>query len=303
MLGADETRSQGKSMGILRASSLLLVLSMSLPVAHAAESYDNCTGFIDTIPATIGTQGVWCLRKDLSTSISSGAAITVATNNVTIDCNDFKLGGLSAGAATDASGIRSTGRSNVAVKHCNVRGFRYGAYLDGLGGGHVLEGNRFSDNTDVGVIVEGEGSVVRDNLIFRTGGSTLGNGATGILAKAGVDVIDNTVSGLLPLARENGYGGAVGIFASLNAGGSILGNRVRGLSPVTGSAIGIMLDQSGRMVVRDNDLAGNGYGPPFSVGISCNSDQYQATSRGNVISGFDYPTTYCFSERDTINSD
>jgi hypothetical protein len=29
------------------------------PAARGAESYDNCTGFIDSVPATITTQGVW----------------------------------------------------------------------------------------------------------------------------------------------------------------------------------------------------------------------------------------------------
>ena len=52
--------------------------------AHAAQSLDTCAGFLDTLPTTISTQGVWCLRHDLSTNIASGNAITVATNNVTI---------------------------------------------------------------------------------------------------------------------------------------------------------------------------------------------------------------------------
>ena len=32
-------------------------------------------------------------KAHLNTSITSGAAITVATNNVVIDCNDFRIGG------------------------------------------------------------------------------------------------------------------------------------------------------------------------------------------------------------------
>src|SRR5690606_17453702 len=187
------------------------------------------------------------------------------------------------------------------VQHCNIRGFRRGAILFGTGGGHVVEGNRFDGNTESGVTVLGAGSLVRDNLVFRTGGSTAATGAVGIYVGGGVDVIDNTVSGLFPLAREDGYGVATGIFADFNAGGSFIGNRVRGLSPEAGSAYGISLHMSGRMVVQDNDLVGND-GPSYSVGISCNSDQYQATSRGNVISGFEQPMTYCFSDRNTTNS-
>ena len=98
-----------------------LALSMAPDASHAAQSYDNCTGFIDSVPATITTQGTWCLRKDLSTSIRFGDAITVDANNVTIDCNDFKLGGLSAGPGTKAFGIAGRERQNITVRNCNVR--------------------------------------------------------------------------------------------------------------------------------------------------------------------------------------
>ena len=116
--------------------ALLLVLAAPSP-ASAGESYDNCSGFIDSIPATITTQGVWCLRGDLSTAVGSGNAISVATNNVTIDCNQFKLGGLAAGPTSQAYGIFSE-RANTTVRNCNVRGFYAGIYV-GSSGGNLLE--------------------------------------------------------------------------------------------------------------------------------------------------------------------
>src|SRR5262245_20959189 len=101
------SRSSSRPIAILRLPStpvptmrrLLAALLLSLFVlpAVAAESYDACAGFIDTVPTTISTQGVWCLRKDLATAVSNGAAISIEANNVTIDCNGFKLGGLAAG--------------------------------------------------------------------------------------------------------------------------------------------------------------------------------------------------------------
>src|SRR5687768_7170485 len=87
---------------------LLLSAAVSPPTARAAASYDNCTGFVTTLPATIATQGVWCLKQDLSTAITSGNAIAITANNVTLDCNGFKLGGLSAGPASTATGIGSS---------------------------------------------------------------------------------------------------------------------------------------------------------------------------------------------------
>src|SRR5690606_14995164 len=81
----------------LRTFAVLILAGLaSVLPARAADDYDACAGFIDSVPATITSQGVWCLRKDLSTAIASGSAITIATNNVTIDCNGFKLGGLAA---------------------------------------------------------------------------------------------------------------------------------------------------------------------------------------------------------------
>src|SRR5690349_10351056 len=117
------------------------LLGPALPSpAHAAQSYDNCTGFIDSVPATVSTPGTWCLRHDANTAITSGTAITIATNNVTIDCNDFKLGGLAAGAGTATNGLYANTRFNVTVRHCNVRGFKYGIYFTN-GGGHLIEDN------------------------------------------------------------------------------------------------------------------------------------------------------------------
>src|SRR4029079_7326065 len=109
------------------------------PDALAAQSYDNCTGYITVLPAIISTQGTWCLKQDLATAITSGAAITINTNNVTIDCNNFKLGGLAAGLGTNAYGVFANNRFNATVRHCNVRGFYVGVFLAGAsGGGHAV---------------------------------------------------------------------------------------------------------------------------------------------------------------------
>ena len=82
---------------------------------RAAESYDNCSGFVTSLPAVITTQGTWCLTADLATAMTSGVAITIATNNVTIDCNNFKLGGLSAGVDTTTIGIFDCGGQSAEV--------------------------------------------------------------------------------------------------------------------------------------------------------------------------------------------
>jgi hypothetical protein len=260
---------------------LLLFLLVAPRFASAAESYDNCTGFISSLPATIGTQGTWCLKHDLATTITSGNAITVNTNNVTIDCNDFKLGGLAAGAGTLTNGIVAAASFNTIVRHCNIRGFYVGIYLSGGGGGHLVEDNRFDGNTAYGLSVGGDGSVIRRNRVFDTGDSTANSDAFGIDATGSVDVVDNTITGVV--ARSGGNGSATGIHTDQNPGGRIVGNGVNGLvKDGTGLIKAINNTNSGRIAMHHNDVVGDG--STGSVGLGCASSNDSA--HDNTISGF-----------------
>ncbi len=147
-------------------------IASTLAVPAFAETV-NCTS-ITTLPYTISVQGVYCLTGDLVTGITSGAAITVATNNVTIDLNGYKVGGQAAGAGTDARGIVASNRSNVRIHNGVVRGFRYGVSLF-LGSGHVIENMLLDFNTEKGIDVSSaNGVIVRGNRVNNTGGTTFG---------------------------------------------------------------------------------------------------------------------------------
>ena len=206
-------------------ASCLLALAGLLPwhPAPAAESLDSCAGFIDAVPATITRQGTWCLRHDLSTAVASGAAITVAANNVAIDCNHFKLGGLAAGDGSTTVGIKATNRQNASVRHCAIRGFHTGIDLTGSGGGHLVEDNRIDQSLVYGIRVSGDHNRVHGNRVFDTGGVAVSS----IYAIWGTaDMIDNIVSGMTTT-----YAGSdpqlYGIFFFGN-GTRAHGNRVRG---------------------------------------------------------------------------
>jgi hypothetical protein len=217
---------------LVSAAALLLAGLFAHPqAANAAQSYDNCKGFITSLPATISTQGVWCLNGDLSTNITSGNAIEIATNNVTIDCNDFKLGGLAAGDTSTANGIFAQGRQNSVVRHCSVRGFYKGIALEGGdAGGSLVEDNRLDNNLYMGITVGGDNNLVQHNRVFDTGGGTAGSVSYGIAAQA--DVIDNTVAGVYSVGTSHF---PVGIRLTC-AGCEARNNRVRGLSIVGGGA-------------------------------------------------------------------
>ena len=236
---------------LLPALFLLAGLFIAPTPARAAQSYDNCTGYVDTLPATISTQGTWCLRQDVTTGITFGNAITINTNNVTLDCNDFKVGGLQAGVGTTTNGIYANNRLNATVRHCNVRGFFWGVNLSGSGGGHLVEDNRFDGNTFGGIYVSGDGSTVRRNFVYNTGGATSGGSWTeAILSSGDSDVIDNTIWGMTPITTRND---TEGLTIDSNNDGLVAGNRVRGLAGTFN--LGIRLySAANRVRVVDNSF-------------------------------------------------
>ena len=59
------------------ACLLLAAWWLAAPAPARAETSTTCTGFIDSVPAVIGTQGIWCLRRDVSTAQATGNAIEI----------------------------------------------------------------------------------------------------------------------------------------------------------------------------------------------------------------------------------
>ncbi|HEY0505544.1 MAG TPA: hypothetical protein VGD42_18820 [Lysobacter sp.] len=231
---------------------LLLAVAALLP-AHAAESYDNCTGTIESLPATINTQGTWCLKDNLSTAITSGAAITIATNNVTIDCNDFKVGGLAAGDTTDALGIVAGNRLNATIRNCGIRGFRIGIWMTGASSaGHLIEDNRLDHNTGDGIEVFGSGHVIRRNRIVDTGGRPA-SGNTSAITSFGAEVViaDNVINGMTVTA----VGGDVSAINAFGNMSEVARNTITGLIPdATGSGVGVNMGGATASSIHDNQI-------------------------------------------------
>jgi len=247
--------------------------------AAAAESYDGCFGFIDALPATITTQGTWCLRQNLDTSATTGNMIEIQTNNVTIDCNGFRIRGSGGGASTTATGIYANGRLNLAIRHCTIRGFSVGIEVFG-GSDYLVENNLLDQSRFIGIQTGGAGSIVRRNNVTNTGGSPAAGQTYGIYAEG--DVIDNVVDGVYGADSLVNFG-ANGIYspadAGVNLGIVIQGNRIRNLTPKgTGQAIGITSNGSG-VAVRDNAIGQAALTTGF--GISCADNTSHV--RDNVI--------------------
>lgn len=288
---------------VLPAWCLLLALCFLLPpMAGAAEGYGNCTGFIDSLPANISEEGIWCLRKDLSTPVTFGNAIYIGGDDVTLDCKNHKVGGLSAGSGTQNNGIWAYSARNLVVRNCNIRGFLTGITVNGSGKGvSLIEDNRIEGSTVDGIIViGGKGSVIRRNVVLGTGGSTwkTSGAAFAIEAQGGVNVIDNAINGVAPTADGDGNASAYGIYVTNNADGVVRGNRVRGLvSQGSGATYGIISAQSNPTSLRDNDLSGTGAANSF--GLYCYTSP--AVAVDNVVSGFETAVFGCPIAGNTLN--
>jgi nitrous oxidase accessory protein NosD len=258
-------------------AGLLPALAAITTPAAAAPSYDACTGTIASLPAVITTQGTFCMKQDLSTSSTTGSAITVHANNVTIDCNGFKLGGLGAGPSTGATGITAQGRLNTMVRDCKIRGFAVGVALDG--GGHVVEGNVFEAIRATGLYVEGDGSLVRDNRILDTGPSYSAH-VRGMYVVGDVDVVGNTVAGVEATDFGEETAHAFGIFLAGSTGSRVRDNQVRGLlAEGAGGTSAIDTTFSQHVDIRGNFVAG-----PGLEGITCMSTNSAAID--NHVNGF-----------------
>jgi hypothetical protein len=231
------------------AAIILAASACATLPARAAESFDSCEGrFIESLPATISTPGVWCLRRDVATGLTSGIAIQIATNNVTLDCNGYKIGGLAAGAASTTSGVYSGGRQNVTVRNCAVRGFYYGIALEG-GAGHLVEDNRLDNNLFTAIRVSGENSRVRGNAVFDTGGALGRTDTTAISASA--DITGNTVSGVF---ADGAPSYPIGI-VQFGAGHVVSHNQVRGVTPGGGGAAYGILASAAGITIDGNRVA------------------------------------------------
>ena len=284
-----------------RIPALLLLLAAAGLVPQARAETSTCTS-ITTLPTVISTQGVYCLKQDLSTAITTGSAITINTNNVTIDCNDFKIGGLGGGPNTLASGISAENRSNITVRNCNVRGFYNGVNLAGAAGGyHLVEKSRFDLNTGNGILLSGDGGTVRNNRVYDTGNSA--GSVAGIQTYGAVDILDNSINNVI--AKPGSGMPVYGILTNVGAGREISGNRISGLvaeGPV-GLRLGIYNLNSAGLMIRGNSIYFPSPLTANDTGIRCQS-AVPSASRDNILNNFAAPATAilnCHSYLDFIN--
>ena len=231
---------------------------------------DEVRAPISSLPFTINSPGSYYLTDNLTYSSSTGNAITVNVNNVTIDFNGFAITGPGNSFGTP-NGVWMNYRSNVEIKNGTIT--QFGAYgiLEGggTGVGNRIINMRIVDNGSAsfdGIYLLSPASLVRDCSVGK-------NGRYGIYVATGSVVTGNT-------AYKNKSDGIVAAFGgSTVAGNATYLNDGNGITAAVGATVknntasnngyyGINLSGSNLVdgnTAVDNDTAG-GYGDMTTCG-------------------------------------
>ena len=263
--------------------TLGVLAGLLLMAGSAAAETTICT-VISVLPYTITAQGSYCLDRNLSTNITSGAAISVNTDFVVLDLNGFKVGGGGAGFGTQTNGVQALNRKNVTVKNGNIRGFFRAVYLTdtGTAQGHLVEDVRADENTRAGIWVEGKGHVIRNNQVVKTTGTTV-PGQTEIVGiavvGAGSRLLNNDVTDTIEMGAAEG----LGLLVRNGDGAIVEGNRI-GNAVLAATSVGISIETSDDVLAVNNRLATLGSGIIYGAG---SGGKY----RDNLTSGVTTPFT------------
>jgi len=261
----------------------LILLNMLLLTSAVHAETTNCTA-ITTLPYTITTQGVYCLTGNLATSMTSGNAIDIQTNNVTIDLNGFKLGGLAAGTGTTTYGINANQRKNITIRNGSIRGFFYGIFLNDnypytASQGNLIEYIRAEQNTYIGIYARGRGNIVRHNQVVDTGGRTPANNAYGIaIYGPGARTLDNDISATAATGANSGY--ALYLFQADSA--VVERNRIDDVSSGTAPTSGVYILSSLNVLVIGNRITSAQNGVLFDA----STGKYMSNLTSNVTTPF-----------------
>lgn len=207
---------------------------------------------ITSLPFTINQPGSYVLNSNLSMS-TSGNAITVATNDVTIDMQGFELTGVSPAQR----GIQGFSNTNLTIRNGTIRGFTIIALMTGTGA--LIE--------NVNAIANGRGMSVGYRSTIRNCLVESSTADYGISAGTGVTV-DNCRSEGNNLGSGTAYGIQVGddsvitnSVARYNGGteiltgdGAVLENCVANGADSPGNGIQV----GGRSVIRGCSASNNG---------------------------------------------
>lgn len=230
--------------------------------AHAAEDYDSCGNTITALPVVIGTAGTWCLTSDLVATAGDYMKIQITANNVTLDCNNFRIDG---SQARSSRGILASQVNNLTIRNCRIDGFDIG--IEASGEGMLIEDNRFGDMAALAINVHSTGGgTLRRNTIIDVD--------TGMVVSGSLDVMDNIIEAVTYGIHNTG---------ALSQG-VISGNHI-----LMKFGDGILIYPGSSWLVAANEISRGGPGEavaPSTDGIRCGTSPRTAV-RDNLVNNFE----------------
>lgn len=205
-----------------RIMLIVVLMLVAFTVTPAAADFYVIAGggrlgtAITALPYTITDPGLYYLTRNLT---STGSAITVHANNVTIDLSGFCLTGPGKGSGFGKIGIVvAAGHTNVEIRNGSIMAFGdNGIQSQSTCNGIRVVGVRVGDTGHDGITLPGSGNLIMDCTVMNAadngihvgksslvkGSQVLGSGISGIILSNGSTAVVNTV-----------LGGLYGIFAS-----------------------------------------------------------------------------------------
>ena len=214
------------------AAAIMLVVGSVLPAAadfYVIGAGGNVGTKITSVPYTISSPGLYCLAKNLAYSPTTGNAITIEADNVTLDLMGFTLSGPGKTSGNNKGIYVGVNSDSVEIRNGCVTGFgNRGIYA--YGEEIRLIGLRVRDNGSLGAdllgyydqvlgcsfLNNGSAGVQTGINCLVKGNLAAGNGGSGITANSGSSLLDNACS------DNGGYGLGAG------SGCTVKGNTCQG---------------------------------------------------------------------------
>ena len=224
------------------------------------------------------TQGNTCtLTADISSTIT---CITVANDNVTIDCADFTITYDTAGTSTAGTpnvGIATTGsRNNVTVTHCNIVDGNsagehgYGIYLNQNANATIVNNSIATSgtNNNYGVHVTATGNAyLENNFIVNNTIHSIGTGASQI----GINLNtarNTTIQNNTILSFSSGGASNFGIVLSSDGhNATVTQNMITTYGNAAGGNPGIFI-QSDNHTVSNNSIFADGQNANYGISFN-----------------------------------
>lgn len=237
----DAQSNKRKHMNALRSASFIFALTLLSKIVFSTSAIAAPPKVILRLPYEIKTSGQYVLSKNLIFAGTTGQAISVLTDDVTIDLGGNTLAGSGNADGATVAGIHASGKKNIVIKNGSIRGFTWGIWLDGLATGdgfHRAEKLRVLSCRVIGIWIYGVGSTITNCEVLGIVNPT--SLAYGIDVRGtGIDVLNNRV-------QSNG----VGIGINEGVGCTIAGNTV------VATSFGILFQGTGTGVRTNNIVQG-----------------------------------------------